>query len=99
MFTHRPAKKLFALMLATGAIVMATGTSAQAVGAQCGVDTADNQGDPGALPPILRPAQPSELAEIRLAEAQRRQRFNYHPPAGARYSDAETNAFAASAVH
>jgi hypothetical protein len=98
MSTHRPIKTLLALMLAAAAI-LATETSAQAVGAQCGVETADNQGDPNAVPPILRPARASELAEIRLAEAQQQQRFYYRPPAGALYSDAEMNAFAASAVH
>jgi hypothetical protein len=99
MLTHRPVKKFLALTLAAGALVAATEAGAAVVGGQCGVGTADTQGDPNALPPILRAAQPSELAEIRLAEAQQQSRFHYRPPAGARYSLAEMDAFAASAVH
>ena len=99
MFTHRRVKTLCALMLATGAVVGATTTGAHAAGTECGVQTSGDQGDPNALPPILRPAQPSELAELRRAEASVGERFSYQLPAGARYSTAEMDAYAASAVH
>ena len=56
---------------------------------------ADDRGNPNAVPPILAPLRPSELAEIRRAEAQQWQAFSYRLPAGARYSDAEMNVFAA----
>jgi hypothetical protein len=46
------------------------------------------------MPPILRPARPSELAEIRRAEAQERRAFHYRLPPTARYSNAEMDVFA-----
>ena len=45
-------------------------------------------------PPILRVARASELAAINHAEAQARAAVSYSPPAGARYSSADTNAYA-----
>ena len=48
-----------------------------------------------ALPPILPPLRASELAELRQAEAQEWQALSYRLPAGARYSNAEMNVFAA----
>lgn len=56
---------------------------------------ADNRGNPDAAPPILGPLRPSELAEVRRAEARQWQALSYRLPAGAHYSDAEMNVFAA----
>jgi hypothetical protein len=56
---------------------------------------AANLGNPNAVPPILAPLRPAELAQMRRAEAQQQQRFAYRLPAGARYSSAEMNVFAA----
>ena len=46
-------------------------------------------------PPILRVARGSEAAAINHAEAQERAALSYSPPAGARYSSAGTDAYAA----
>jgi hypothetical protein len=64
-------------------------------GAQAVNADANNQGNPNAVPPILPPVRPSELAGIRRAEAQKAQEFYYRLPASARYSNAEMNVFAA----
>jgi hypothetical protein len=92
---NRPGRKLTALVLAGAAVAVATGTGTEARGAQsCARPVsaiADNQGHPSGVPPILRRARPSELAEIGRAEAQKRQRFYYDPPADARYSSAVLN--------
>jgi hypothetical protein len=48
-------------------------------------------------PPILRVARASELAAIDRVEAQRQAALSYSPPAGARYSSADTDAYAAVA--
>lgn len=45
-------------------------------------------------PPILRVARASELAAIKHPEAQARATLSYSPPAAARYSSADTNAYA-----
>jgi hypothetical protein len=82
----RPLKKSVALVLAGAALGLTTPPGAAAA--------ADNQANPNATPPILRPARPSELAAIRRAEAQRREAFYYRLPESARYSLAELNAFA-----
>jgi hypothetical protein len=90
-----PFKKLIALGLAAGAIVVATGTGSHAGGARPGVPTmkaaVHNQVDPNALLPAARP---SELAKIRQAEAQEQAALDYRLPASARYGSAELNAFA-----
>ena len=97
---NRPVRKLTALVLAGAAVAVATGTGTgtEALGARCGARPvsaiAAKQGNPSAVPPILRRARPSERAEIGRAEAQERQRFYYDPPAGARYSGAALNVFA-----
>jgi hypothetical protein len=78
-----PVKKLIALVLAGAAVAAATGTGAQALSARHGAQpvnaTIRNQGNPNAVPPILRPARPSELAEIRRAEAQEARVFLLPP--------------------
>jgi hypothetical protein len=56
--------------------------------------TANTEGDSKAVPPILRPARPSKLAELRREEAHKRRELHHDPAAIAPYSDAELNAFA-----
>ena len=71
----------------------------KALGAQPGARpvsaATDNGGNPNAAPPILPPLRPSELAELRRAEAQQWQALSYRLPAGARYSNVEMDVFAA----
>ena len=73
-----------ALMLTAGAIVAGTQTSAQAAGAQ-------------GNPPMLRQATSSELAAIASDEAQKTAARSYRLPETARYSTAETDAYASVA--
>ena len=98
MFINRRAK-LMALGLGGVAVAVAAVAGAQAVGAQPGARavtvTAGSQGNPGAVPPMLPPLRASELAGLRRAEAQQWQALSYRLPAGARYSNAEMNVFAA----
>jgi hypothetical protein len=98
MPVNRSVKKLIALVLAAVAVAVATQLGTQAVGARPGARavnaTTNNDGNPNAVPPILRPARMSELAEIRRGEAQERQALYYHLPPSARYSNAEMNVFA-----
>jgi hypothetical protein len=96
---NRRVKVSIALVLGGAAVVAAAQSGTQALGAQPGARpvsaAADNQGNPDAAPPILGALRPSELAEVRRAEAQKWQALSYRLPAGARYSDAEMNVFAA----
>jgi hypothetical protein len=78
--------------------VAAPAAGAQAVGAH--VDpgrlctSTSQRGYPSAVPPIL-PAPPcSALAAIKREQAFDGQEFWYDPPASARYSNAEMNAYA-----
>jgi hypothetical protein len=91
--------KLMALGLAGAAVAVAAVAGAQAVGAQpaAGAVTvaAGSQGNSRAVPPILPSLRASELAGVRWAEAQQWQALSYRLPAGARYSNAEMNVFAA----
>ena len=100
-------KKMMVLVLGGAAVVVAAQTST-AVAAQAGTHAlgaqpdarpvsaaADKGGNPDAVPPILAPLRPSELAVMRWAEAQQWQALSYRLPAGARYSNAEMNVFAA----
>jgi hypothetical protein len=95
---NRPVKKLTALVLAGAAVTAATQAGAQPGGAQAAArpacTTTNDRGNPNAVPPVLRPARPSELAAIRAAEARQGQALYYDPPATARYSDVEMNAHA-----
>jgi hypothetical protein len=90
-----PVKKLIALGMVAGAIVMATGCGSEAGGGRPGTPAAKaavgNWVDPSAQLPA---AGPSELAALRRAGAQKRAASNYRPPAGARYSSAELTAIA-----
>jgi hypothetical protein len=96
---NRPVKVSIALVLGGAAVVAAAQSGTQALGARAGARpvsaAADNQGNPNAVPPILPPLRPSELAVMRRAEAQQWQALSYRLPAGARYSDAEMGVFAA----
>jgi hypothetical protein len=96
---NRPVKVSIALMLGSAAVVAAAQSGALALGVQPGARpvsaTAGSQGNPDAVPPILAPLSPSEMAEMRRAEAQQWQALSYRLPAGARYSDAEMKVFAA----
>jgi hypothetical protein len=97
MPVNRSPKKLIALVLVGATVAAATEISTGAVGAHPGARavsaTTSSQGNPNAVPPILRTARPSELAEIRQAEAQEAAAFSYHLPPTARYSNAEMNAY------
>ncbi len=99
MSINRPVKVSLALVLGSAAVVAAAQSGTQALGAQPDARpvsaAADNGGNPDAVPPILPPLRPSELAEVRRAEAQQWQALSYRLPAGARYSSAEMNVFAA----
>ena len=75
------------LAVALIAAALAPGTSAGYQSTQAG----------SVGPPILRVARASELAAINRAEAQREAASSYSPPAGARYSSADTDAYAAFA--
>lgn len=94
MLVNRSVKKLVAVVLAGAAVAGVVEVSNGAGGARAVAATTGNQGDPQAVPPILPPARPSELAQIRRAEASERQAFYYHLPAGARYSSAVFDVFA-----
>jgi hypothetical protein len=101
MSVDRPIKRLFALVLVAAAVVVATevgghSVAAGASGRPAGSIAVD-RGNPNAVPPILRPARASELAAIHRAEAQRQAALSYRAPAGARYSSADTGAYAAVA--
>jgi hypothetical protein len=108
MSVNRRTKKMMALVLGGAAVAVAaqTGTAVaapagtQALGARAGAGpvsaAAGNQGNPNAVPPLLAPLRPSELAAMRRAEAQQWRAVSYRLPAGARYSMAEMNVFAAA---
>lgn len=55
----------------------------------------DQQVSQSVMPPVLRAAQASDRAVIFTAEAQRRAAASYSSPAGARFSSADTAAYAA----
>jgi hypothetical protein len=99
MSVNRRIKKMMVLVLGGAAVVVAaqSGTPTLAAWADAGPVSAvaGGQGNPDAGPPILAPLRPSELAVMRRAEAQQWQALSYRLPAGARYSRAEMNVFAA----
>ena len=96
---NRSVKVSIGLVLGGAAVVAAAQSGTQALGAQSGARpvsaAADNTGNPNAVPPILAPLSPSELAEVRRAEALQWKALSYRLPAGARYSNAEMDVFAA----
>jgi hypothetical protein len=85
---------LIALVLVSSAVAGVTQITAQAGGPGHQVVNAKTHGYPNAVPPILRAARPSDLAEIRRGEAQERKKLSYRLPASARYSNADMNVFA-----
>jgi hypothetical protein len=93
MSVNRRIKKMMALVLGGAAVAVAAQTSTPALGARADTGpvsaAAGNQGNANAVPPILAPLRPAELAQMRRAEAQEQQRFAYRLPASARYSNAE----------
>jgi hypothetical protein len=99
MSVNRQIKKMMALVLGGAAVAVAAQTSAPAPGARADTGpvsaAAGNQGIPDAVPPILAPLRPTELAQMRRAEAQQWQALSYRLPASARYSNTEMNVFAA----
>ena len=101
MSVDRLTKRVFVLMLLAAGLVAVFAVGGQSVVAgasgQPPRSIAVDQGNPSAVPPILRPARASERAAISRGEAQREAARSYGAPAGARYSSAETDAYAAVA--
>jgi hypothetical protein len=99
MPVNRWITKFVALPLAAAALAAAIATGAQPVGAQTGTgqicSTTTERGYPNAVPPILPPPRCSALMAIKREEAFEGQEFWNDPPASARYSNAEMNAYAA----
>src|SRR5262249_19654560 len=99
MSVNRSVKVSIALVLGAAAVAVAAVAGAEAAGARPGAQAvtvaAAGQGNIGAGPPMLAPVRAWELAAVRRAEAQQWQALSYRLPAGARYSNAEMNVFAA----
>jgi hypothetical protein len=99
MSINRRVKVSIVLVLGGAAVAVAAQSGTPALGAQPGARpvsaAADNRGNPDAVPPLLAPLRSSELAAMRRGEAQQWQALSYRLPAGARYSMAEMNVFAA----
>jgi hypothetical protein len=94
MRVNRSFKKLVALVVAGAAVAGVAEVGTGPAGARATAATTSDQGDLHAVPAILRPGSPSELAEIRSTEAWEGQKLYYDPPASARYSSAVLNVFA-----
>jgi hypothetical protein len=94
MLVNRSIKTVVAVVLAGAATAGVAEVSGAAGGARAVAATTSTQGNPRAVPPILRRASRSELREIRAAEAWEGRKFYYHLPAGARYSSAVYKVFA-----
>jgi hypothetical protein len=86
--------KLMGLGLAVAAVAGAQAAGAQPSAGAVTVATA-GQGGLRAVPPMLPPLRAPELADVRQGEAQQWLALSYRLPAGARYSNAEMNVFAA----
>jgi hypothetical protein len=82
---------LVSLIIPIGAATETTGQAFDALRVKTATHIA---GNPNAVPPILRPARPSERRLIRRVEAQEAHAFDYRVPADAQYSDAELNVYA-----
>jgi hypothetical protein len=91
MPVNRSVRKFVALVLACAAAAAVTGG---ALSAQAVASTTSSQGNPHAVPPILRAATRSELAAIRSQEAREEAAFSYRLPVSAQYSSAEMDAYA-----
>jgi hypothetical protein len=93
MPVSRPIKKLIVLVLAAGAVAVAVLSGAQAGAAgdtQRSAQIAHNQDNPNSMPPILARQSRSQLAALEAWEAVE---FFSDPAPGARYSNAEMNAY------
>jgi hypothetical protein len=95
---NRRFKNSLAVALAAAGLAAATAVAAHPAGARtvsgalC--TTTHERGYPEAVPPILPPPPCSALGLIRQQEAFEATEFWSDPPAHARYSDAEMNAYA-----
>jgi hypothetical protein len=97
MRVNHPLKKVTAIVLAGVAVGAAAETGPRVLGADSARPvraTTHDRGNANAVPPMLRAGRPSELAEIRSAEAWKGEGFRYEPPARAGYSGAVLNVFA-----
>jgi hypothetical protein len=95
MLVNPRVKKVGALVLAGVAIAVAGEVGLQVLAAGPASAAAANRGNPNAVPPILRPASRSELAEMRAEESWEGREYWYDPPASARYDSAVLGVFAA----
>ena len=99
MSVNHRLKKMLVLALGGAAVAAAAQTGIPTVAARADAGpvsaTVGDRGNPAAVPPILARLRPSELAVMRRAEARQWQAVSYRLPAGARYSMAEMNVFAA----
>jgi hypothetical protein len=89
MSAHCCPRAMFALLLVSVSLVVGPSFSwvvAAGARSQPVASIGHNQGNPHAVPPILPPATPSELAVIRQVEAQEAVAIAYHPLASAEYS-------------
>jgi hypothetical protein len=96
MSVHRRPRTMFALLLVSVSLVVESSFGevvAAGAGSQRVASTGHSQGNPRAVPPILVPASPSELALIRQVEAREAAATAYHPPASAQYSLAGLNGY------
>lgn len=110
MHVNRRITKIIPVGLAVGALATLAATGAQPVGAHAGASrsqlvsthvstsklctTTNPRAFPNSVPPILPPPPCSALAAIEQQEAFEGQEFWNDPPANARYSNAEINAYA-----
>jgi hypothetical protein len=99
MCVNRAVKRLIVLVLGGVAVVAAAQSGTPVLAAAWAgagqVSAASGQASLRAVPPMLAALRPLELAEMRRAEAQQGQALFYRLLAGARYSSAEMNVFAA----
>jgi len=100
MSVRHPVKRLFVLVLVAAAVVVGSQLGGPLAARASGGSTssiANGDGNPSAVPPILAPATPSELAALRREEAWEAAAFYYDPPASARYSVAALNGYSNTA--
>jgi hypothetical protein len=84
---------LAALVLGAGAVAIGAQGGVQALATQQHGAVTHNGGNPNAIPPILAPANGSELKAIRAAEAWEAQKSYYDPPASAVYDSSVFDVF------
>ena len=98
MTVNRPIRKAFVRVVAPGVVAAAIAVGVQPIASGAPHQVAGftgGQGNPNAVPPILRAATPSELAALRVQEAQEARALSYRLPLTARYSNAEMDTYAA----